>query len=69
MWASMEYLHLKLGTTSNSFFNKDEYDILWPPLTTSCWLKYVWQIQEEQAIHMDHEAQMLQKQTPWDNFH
>jgi hypothetical protein len=46
MQTSMEYLHLELDI-GESFF-KDNYNFL-ASLATGCWLKHVWQFQDEQA--------------------
>jgi hypothetical protein len=63
--SSMEYLHLEVGTGSPFF--QDNYEV-WSDLVTDCWLKHVWQFQQEQSLRVDHTVPVVMKQTEHDAF-
>jgi hypothetical protein len=60
--SSMESLHLELGSTGIPFFQDDYYEV-WSDLATGCWLKHVWEFQQEQAVQVEHTVPAVMKQT------
>ena len=63
--SSMEYLHLEVGIGSPFF--QDNYEV-WSDLATDCWLKHVWQFQQDQSLRVDHTVPVVMKQTVHDAF-
>jgi hypothetical protein len=53
---SMDSLHLELGTGAPFFHDNFE---VWSDLATGCWLKDVWELQQEQALQVDHTVPVV----------
>jgi hypothetical protein len=63
--SSMESLHLELGTGVPFF--QDDYEV-WSVLATDCWLKHVWEFQQEQEVRVEHTVPVVRTQTEHNAF-